>query len=153
MSYLHSFRPPIVHRDLKSHNLLVDHNWNIKVGDFGLSRPQSLDLMTAAGTPQWTAPEVIRHDHYTTKADVYSFAIIIYELLSGKIPYGQLGPLAAAHKVAYENLRLVVLLCFYFFTNTCLPFHFLYRPEFPSYCDPSYVKFAEEVTNLECIYS
>ena len=125
MSYLHSFRPPIVHRDLKSHNLLVDRNWNVKVGDFGLSRPQSADLMTAAGTPQWTAPEVIRHDHYTTKADVYSFAIIIYELLSGKIPYLELKPLSAAHQVAYDGLR----------------------PLFPSYCDPTYVEFAKEVSH------
>ena len=140
MSYLHSFRPPIVHRDLKSHNLLVDHNWNVKVGDFGLSRLQSMDLMTAAGTPQWTAPEVIRHDHYTTKADVYSFSIIIYELLSGKIPYVEIGPLNAAHRVAYEGLRFVSL--FFIQSNS----HQNNRPQFPAYCDPTYVSFAEEVS-------
>ena len=81
----------------------------MKVADFGLSRAQSLTTMTAAGTPQWSAPEVIRQDYYTEKADVFSFGVIIFELLSREIPYMNMGPLTAAHQVAYEGLRYYLL--------------------------------------------
>jgi len=105
MTYLHSLKPPIIHRDLKSQNLLVDQHWLVKIADFGLARLQSAATMTATGTPQWSAPEVIRHEHYSTKADVYSFGVIIFELLTSKIPYLGMAPLAAAHTVAYKGLR------------------------------------------------
>ncbi|KAI3950989.1 hypothetical protein MKW98_026443 [Papaver atlanticum] len=65
MSYLHHCNPPVVHSDLKSSNLLVDKNWTVKVGDFGLSRIKHathLSMMSGNGTPQWMAPEVIRND-------------------------------------------------------------------------------------------
>jgi len=127
MSYLHSFDPPILHRDLKSHNLLVDDHWNVKVADFGLSRAQSTNTMSAAGTPQWSAPEVIREERYTTKADVFSFGVIIYELISRKVPYANMGPLTAARQVAYENLR----------------------PRFPDGCDPAYIELAEKCWDME----
>lgn len=69
MSYLHSFEPPLLHRDLKSPNLLLNAaSGEVKVADFGLSR--SFDnIMTFSGTPQWTAPEITRHEKYGTKAD------------------------------------------------------------------------------------
>jgi len=78
MAYLHSRK--ILHRDLKTHNLLVDGNFNVKVADFGLSRSMVDQdaTMTACGTPSWAAPEVLRRDHYTHKADIYSFGICMW---------------------------------------------------------------------------
>ncbi|PPR93045.1 hypothetical protein GOBAR_AA27622 [Gossypium barbadense] len=65
MNYLHHCNPTIVHRDLKSSNLLVDKNWTVKVGDFGLSRLKHatfLTTKTGKGTPHWMAPEVLRNE-------------------------------------------------------------------------------------------
>lgn len=61
MAYLHGRRPPVLHRDLKSPNVLVDEQWRCKVGDFGLSRVRDAGkTMTKVGSPLWVAPEVLR---------------------------------------------------------------------------------------------
>jgi serine/threonine protein kinase len=70
----------------------------VKVADFGVARVQAQSgVMTAeTGTYRWMAPEVIEHKPYDRKADVFSFAIVLWELLTGKIPYENLTPLQAA---------------------------------------------------------
>ena len=107
--YLHTLPSPIIHRDLKSHNLLVDESWRVKVADFGLST--HLDqhgTMTACGTPSWTAPEVIRHARYTEKADVYSFGIVMWECVTRSDPYAGLPPFKVIYAVGHQGMRPAV---------------------------------------------
>ncbi|CAL4904088.1 unnamed protein product [Urochloa decumbens] len=96
MCYLHE--RGIIHRDLKTANLLMDKDHVVKVADFGVARFQDQGgIMTAeTGTYRWMAPEVINHQPYDNKADVFSFAIVLWELITSKIPYDTMTPLQAA---------------------------------------------------------
>mmetsp|Transcript_97205 Transcript_97205/g.274787 ORF Transcript_97205/g.274787 Transcript_97205/m.274787 type:complete len:320 (-) Transcript_97205:135-1094(-) len=96
MDYLHSFTPQILHRDLKSLNLLMEEpvvsSYDIpmiKVADFGLSRmlEPGKCMTKQAGTANWMAPEVFTSNAYGCAADVYSYGIIIYEILCREIPF------------------------------------------------------------------
>lgn len=105
--YLHDCTPVIVHRDLKSHNLLVDENYKVKVCDFGLSTivEQASRTMTACGTPCWTAPEVLRNQRYTEKADVYSFGVVLWECATREDPFMGMPPFQVIFAVGREGLR------------------------------------------------
>ncbi|KAI3916852.1 hypothetical protein MKW92_042944 [Papaver armeniacum] len=111
LNYLHCYKPPIVHRDLKSSNLLVDNNWNLKVGDFGLSRLKHATFLTTnsgRGTPQWMAPEVIRNEPADEKCDVYSFGVILWELATGKIPWDGLTSMQVVAAVGFMDQRIEI---------------------------------------------
>ncbi|XP_041019741.1 serine/threonine-protein kinase STY17-like isoform X1 [Juglans microcarpa x Juglans regia] len=105
MNYLHQNN--IIHRDLKTANLLMDENEVVKVADFGVARVKAQSgVMTAeTGTYRWMSPEVIEHRAYDHKADVFSFGIVLWELLTGELPYSQLTPLQAAVGVVQKGLR------------------------------------------------
>ena len=97
-----------MHRDLKSHNLLVDDAWRVKVADFGLSRMIEEHVsatMTVCGTPCWTAPEVLRNQRYSIKADVYSFGICLWELYTRTAPYAGMTPFQVMYGVASSGMR------------------------------------------------
>merc|ERR1719161_1413324 len=96
MSYLHSLSPQIIHRDLKSKKVLLATNVIseyetplAKVTDFGLSRAlQAGRILTQGiGTWRWMAPEMFSSQNYTEKVDVFSFSMVVYELLAKKLPY------------------------------------------------------------------
>ncbi len=127
VKYLHT-RCKIIQRDLKPLNVLLDEALNCKLCDFGLSKSMASDEgMTACGTPYWSAPEIIRGDSYDFKADVYSFAIILFELISREEPYNNMPGMEIAVKVATQGLR----------------------PKIPSYCPDNYRRLIEECWDPE----
>eukprot|EP00929_Paragymnodinium_shiwhaense_P029315 TRINITY_DN16823_c0_g1_i1.p1 TRINITY_DN16823_c0_g1~~TRINITY_DN16823_c0_g1_i1.p1 ORF type:complete len:417 (-),score=122.96 TRINITY_DN16823_c0_g1_i1:105-1355(-) len=98
MDFLHKLDPPIIHRDLKSMNLLMEAHVtgpsdpvSVKVSDFGMSRMMNGNVfgkMTiGAGTCHWMAPEVLAGDDYNEKVDVYSFAMVLFEIICREIPF------------------------------------------------------------------
>ncbi|KAF6163032.1 hypothetical protein GIB67_004216 [Kingdonia uniflora] len=129
MNYLHTSHPTIVHRDLKSPNLLVDKNWVVKVCDFGLSRLKHhtfLSSKSTAGTelncpfhltifyndhelqPEWMAPEVLRNEPSNEKCDVYSFGVILWELATLRMPWNGMNPMQVVGAVGFQNRRLEI---------------------------------------------
>jgi serine/threonine protein kinase len=100
MHYLHDASPPFIHRDLKSPNILLvaaDANAEVtaKVGDFGLSsrlfvpslKEKSIDRDVA--NPTWLAPEILKEEEFTEKSDIYSFGIILWELVTRQHPFSE----------------------------------------------------------------
>ena len=95
MLYLHDV--PVLHRDLKSANLMVDRYYRVKVGDFGLSRVH--DEIVGSGerdgscslhSPRWMAPEVLKDGKHSKASDVYSYGIVLWEIQSLKTPFKEL---------------------------------------------------------------
>mmetsp|Transcript_44021 Transcript_44021/g.129701 ORF Transcript_44021/g.129701 Transcript_44021/m.129701 type:complete len:240 (+) Transcript_44021:538-1257(+) len=109
MSYLH--RRGIMHRDLKSANVLIDAGGVVKLTDFGVAvqvadnNTHMMELTAETGTLRWMAPEVARHEKYRKSADVYSFSMLLFELLTHQYPFSDRLPLQAVVASALQGLR------------------------------------------------
>jgi serine/threonine protein kinase len=106
MLFLHSCRPIVLHRDLKSQNILLDSDFHCKVCDFGISRAATtMNTMTAVGTPQWMSPEVLRNERYSEKADVYAYGVVLWELLTRTPPFKGLQAVTVVSLVGHQGQR------------------------------------------------
>mmetsp|Transcript_2026 Transcript_2026/g.4884 ORF Transcript_2026/g.4884 Transcript_2026/m.4884 type:complete len:301 (-) Transcript_2026:119-1021(-) len=104
LDYLHNFSPQIIHRDLKSLNLLLEQPISsmedvphVKVTDFGLARMlessvANTSLTVGVGTPYWMAPEVFAGGAYNEKIDVYSYGMVLFEIVFRQIPFEEIEP-------------------------------------------------------------
>jgi serine/threonine protein kinase len=132
IAYLHAQSPPIVHRDLKCQNILVNDEGKAKVSDFGLSKTISRTIGNASrmGTLNWLAPEVLRGDvHHSTAVDVYAFGMVLYEILmDGTPPYESWAPLQIVRAID-EGLK----------------------PEIPSTCDQRFRSLMEACWHPESV--
>eukprot|EP01103_Thecamoeba_quadrilineata_P003861 TRINITY_DN13599_c0_g1_i1.p1 TRINITY_DN13599_c0_g1~~TRINITY_DN13599_c0_g1_i1.p1 ORF type:complete len:507 (-),score=90.12 TRINITY_DN13599_c0_g1_i1:67-1587(-) len=101
LKYLHHHN--LIHRDLKSDNVLMSHDGSLKIADFGyavrLTQTRN-NRNTVVGTPYWMAPELIRGEDYGVKVDIWSLGILIIECLEGIPPFMDLPPLKALFQIA-----------------------------------------------------
>ncbi|KAK3264579.1 hypothetical protein CYMTET_26697 [Cymbomonas tetramitiformis] len=122
MQCIQESTPTTLHRDLKPTNILMGQDDHVKIADFSLARympAHSEPLTGETGTYFYMAPEVIRHEPYSGAADVYSFAVLLCELLTMVVPYSDkfLTPIQVAYSVADQGVQL--------------------RPTLPNNCDPA----------------
>ncbi len=115
VQYLHLHKPnPIIHRDLKSANILIDANFEAKISDFGLTdfkpdgslaAPGVDNAQLQLGTPFWQSPEAMERGEYSESSDTYAFGMVIFELFTREIPFRNLNPHQAALAVIAEDKR------------------------------------------------
>ncbi|KAK8971340.1 Serine/threonine-protein kinase PBS1 [Platanthera guangdongensis] len=112
LEYLHEHvNPPVIHRDFKSSNILLDKNFHAKVSDFGLAKFGSEKAgghvsTRVLGTQGYVAPEYALTGHLTTKSDVYSYGVVLLELLTGRVPVDMKRPPGEGVLVSWALPRL-----------------------------------------------
>jgi len=114
MLYLHSSIPCVIHRDLKSSNLLISEDDVVKICDLGLSKLKRVTgawsnelyhMTPETGSYYYMAPEIFEHQSYSLKVDVYSFGLVVWEIFSGQLVFSNLYPKDAAQEASRHNNR------------------------------------------------
>jgi len=109
---LHLHAEKLIHRDLAARNILLTENYEPKVSDFGLTRPnQDIDTnktLSDIGPLKWMAPESITSKTYSFASDTWSFGVVLWEIVTRTDPYPNMEPINVAMGVCYENLRLPI---------------------------------------------
>ncbi|MCJ7643479.1 MAG: serine/threonine protein kinase [Candidatus Aminicenantes bacterium] len=104
-------RQGVIHRDLKPQNIMIDQDGNAKIMDFGIARFVDTDRMTGSGvmigTPEYMSPEQAELKDVDKRADIYSLGIVLYEMVSGRVPFDGETPLSIAMKHKTEKPRSV----------------------------------------------
>merc|ERR1719159_1890080 len=137
--YLHSQDPVVVHRDLKTQNVVLDLNWNIKLCDFGLTESMERTHITKqnnGGSPRYMAPELFDcKTKITEKIDIWAMGCIFVEVFGGPLPYENITslaeltrellvhrrPPAVPEDLIPEHMRVIII--------RCLDFDYTLRPE------------------------
>lgn len=112
LSYLHSQK--IVHRDVKTENMLLDKSRTVKIADFGVARVEASnpnEMTGETGTLGYMAPEVLNGHPYNRKCDVYSFGICLWEIYCCDMPYPNLSFSELTSAVVHQNLRPEIPRC------------------------------------------
>lgn len=112
LSYLHSQK--IVHRDVKSENMLLDTNRTLKIADFGVARVEAQnpkDMTGETGTLGYMAPEVLDGKPYNRRCDVYSFGICLWEIYCCDMPFADCSFAELSHAVVHQNVRPEIPRC------------------------------------------
>ena len=108
LDYLH--KNSIIYRDLKSSNVLLDNNDNIKLIDFGISKILDVYLKytkTCIGTPYYMSPEVLSNVHYNYKVDIWSLGVLLYEMTQRRLPFTAKNIIELTYKLSTGRIQYV----------------------------------------------
>ena len=102
----HAHQHSVVHRDIKPANIMILHNGLVKVTDFGIAKMMSMGMTQAGqvlGTPNYMSPEQVKGRQVDGRSDIFSLGIILYDLVTGEMPFGGQNITTVIYKIINEN--------------------------------------------------